>query len=94
MTLELLAQVSESPAHDPLAQPDRRGDLTLLAHPPDTANADAQELRHLADIDDRDLRLSILKFIHECTRVPPTAGRARRQAQDNGNPDAPRVGVG
>lgn len=68
MALEVVAQVGESPAHDPITQPDWRGDLTLLAHPPDAANADAQELRHLADIDDRDLRLAILKFIHECTR--------------------------
>jgi hypothetical protein len=83
----MFTEIRKPPPHDPLAKPDRRGDLAALSQSPDGAGVDAQQFCHLADVDHRDVRLSNLKFIHECTPIATAA-------QDNESRDAPCVGAG
>jgi hypothetical protein len=65
LVVEVLAEVGEPPPHDPLAKPDRRGDLAALGHSPNRASIDTEEFRHLADADNRDIGHSIPDLIHE-----------------------------
>jgi hypothetical protein len=57
-----------------MTQPDWGGELAPLGHSPNRARIDAEEFRHLANVDDRDVRLSNLKFIHECTHSAAASG--------------------
>ncbi len=60
LKVKVLTQVAQPPPHDPLAQPVRGGHIAALGHPPNRASIDAEDFRHLADVDHRNIALPTL----------------------------------